>query len=448
MDAAAICNSTYRRSSLMRRSKPYSTVPVKSVCLDSLLVGHEGEDCWVGIDVSKHWLTVAICWGQKQFERVWKADYPSQLPLLMEMFQELARGRRLAVALEPTGTYGDPLRWALYRAGIETHRVESKASHDYAEVFDGAPAQHDAKDALVIAELCSQGNSTLWPYVQMDDDRQKMLFWVEQTESEQKVLSVWTGRLEALMARHWPELCNILDVTSGTLMRLLVEYGSPAGLAEDADAARKLRRWGGVWLEKQKIEQLIESSRSTLGVPVSVLEEQRIRATAQAALNAKLSLAKSKRELAKFVPGHEALESMAPAVGEATACVLYTKLGDPCSYSSSRAYLKAAGLNLKERSSGMYVGQLKISKRGPGLVRQWLYMAALRSLKEPLVRRWFDRKYKRDCRHGNGGRKGVGLIGMTAIMRRLMVAIWTVRRKKVAFDPGRLFMPEAVPALT
>ena len=428
----------------MRRSRPYSTVPVKNVSLDSLLSGHAGQDCWVGIDVSKHWLTVAICWGHKQFERVWKVDYPAQLPQLIELLGPLSERRKLVVALEPTGSYGDPLRWALSRAGLEVQRVESKASHDYAEVFDGVPAQNDAKDAMVIAELCSQGNSTAWPFVQMDDDRQRMLFWVDQAESEQKVLSVWSGRLEALLARHWPEASAILDVTSGTLMRVLIEYGSPAGLAEDAQGASRLRQWGGHWLSEEKIRALIDSSRSTMGVPVSALEEDRIRATAQAALDADLALKRSRRELAKFVPGHEALEAMAPALGKATACLVYAKLGDPAAYGSSRAYLKAAGLNLKERSSGLYLGQLKLSKRGPSLVRQWLYMAAARSLAHSAVRQWFDRKYRRDAQRGSGGRRGVGLLGLTAIMRKLMVATWTVRRKKVAFDCGRLFAPSAM----
>ena len=34
------------------------------------------------------------------------------------------------------------------------------------------------------------------------------------------------------------------------------------------------------------------------------------------------------------------------------------------------------GLNLTERSSGMYKGKLKISKRGSSAVRYWMYLAA------------------------------------------------------------------------
>src|SRR5262249_54793102 len=49
------------------------------------------------------------------------------------------------VAMESSGTYGDALRQALGDNGIEVQRVNGKAAHDYAEVFDGVPSQHDGK---------------------------------------------------------------------------------------------------------------------------------------------------------------------------------------------------------------------------------------------------------------------------------------------------------------
>jgi hypothetical protein len=43
-------------------------------------------------------------------------------------------------------------------------RVSPKAAHDYAEIFDGTPSQHDGKDAAVVAELAALGKATAWPY--------------------------------------------------------------------------------------------------------------------------------------------------------------------------------------------------------------------------------------------------------------------------------------------
>jgi transposase len=79
----------------------------------------------------------------------------------------------------------------------------------------------------------------------------------------------------------------------------------------------------------------------------------------------------------------------AKAVGVATACVLWVHLGDPSAYHCPQAYRKAMGLNLKECSSGIYPGQVRITQRGFGQVRRWLYFAALRLIRQGPVARWY-----------------------------------------------------------
>src|ERR671923_11741 len=56
------------------------------------------------------------------------------------------------------------LSQALADAGVVVERVSGKAAHDYAEVFDGVPSQHDSKDAAVVAELAALGKAAPWPY--------------------------------------------------------------------------------------------------------------------------------------------------------------------------------------------------------------------------------------------------------------------------------------------
>ena len=96
------------------------------------------------------------------------------------------------------------------------------------------------------------------------------------------------------------------------------------------------------------------------------------------------------------------------------------------------ALLKAMGLNLKERSSGKYKGQLKLTKRGPSRTRKYLYFAALRMIqKDPVVRAWYDRKLQRD-----GGR--VKNRAVIAVMRKLVRAAYHVARGE-SFDARKLF---------
>jgi hypothetical protein len=66
--------------------------------------------------------------------------------------------------MEPSGIYGDALRQALADAGVAVQRISPKAAHDYAEVFDGVPSQHDGKDAAVVGELAAIGKGVPWSY--------------------------------------------------------------------------------------------------------------------------------------------------------------------------------------------------------------------------------------------------------------------------------------------
>ena len=44
------------------------------------------------------------------------------------------------------------------------------------------------------------------------------------------------------LSRHWPEEGYLLSLNSVTLEKLLIEYGSPAGIATDAENAAKSMR--------------------------------------------------------------------------------------------------------------------------------------------------------------------------------------------------------------
>src|SRR5262249_51752296 len=104
-------------------------------------------------------------------------------------------------------------------------RVSPKAAHDYAEIFDGTPSQHDGKDAAVVAELAALGKATAWPYVVKPLWEQELAYWVDWLEAQRQVLVLWAGRLEGLLAPHWPEATRVLRLTKATLLRALAHYG-------------------------------------------------------------------------------------------------------------------------------------------------------------------------------------------------------------------------------
>lgn len=413
-------------------SKAYSSRNVNLIQLSSFLKDRQGADLWIGVDVGKERMHVVLNWAADDFERPWAVSNPSQVRLLVEHLKQLSIGRKLIVAMEPSGTYGDVLRQACTDAKIIVHRVSPKAAHDYAEVFDGVPSQLDGKDAAVVAELSRLGKSVPWPMIQAPLTHQEIEYWVDRMDAQRHLLQMWCGRIEARMARHWPEMLRQLKTTSLTMLNALIEYAGPTELAGDPEAASKLRRWGRSRLSDEKIKQIIDDAKASIGVRQTLVDQQRLRDYATEAMNAKLQIKQAQTHLLILAHEIQPIQAMKPAIGNATACLLFTYLGDPSRYHCAAAYVKAMGLNLIERSSGMYQGKLKISKRGSSAVRFWLYLAALRLIKKSSpVRPWYLKKKQRDS--DEAGR------ALVAIMRRLGLALWHIAVAGEAFDKKRLF---------
>ena len=414
----------------MNKSKAYRSIPVKCVDVQKVLASHAGEAVEAGLDIGKQWIWVVIRFRDGTCLRPWRARNPMEVVWLSALLKRISQQVKLTVGMESSGTYGDALRQALNDAAVAVRRVSSKATHDWSEVFDGVPSQHDGKDAGVVAELCAMGKSVPWPLNQPDEVEQELAYWVDQLDAAQRVQQVWIGRLESRLARHWPEAGEVLKLSSPTLLKALRRWAGPAALAADPQAAGMLHRFSGRLLTEQTIDRMVHEARQSVGVRMSGWDQRRMRDDAEQALLAHRQKRAASRRLRELAGRHELLPALGQVVGVPTACVLWVCLGDPRRYDSGAAYRKAMGLNLAERSSGMYQGELRISKRGKSLPRRFLYFAALRYVSREPVKAWYLQKKHRD---GEGGMRGV-----VAVMRKLPLALHAAAQGE-AFDAARLF---------
>lgn len=411
--------------------KAYRATSVNDVNWEQIARGREGLGVTLGVDIGKFDVLAVCRWADGRFERPWRVKNPHEIPALVALAKQIQTDRKLVVAMESSGTYGDVLRQALGDKRIETQRVGGKASHDYAEIFDGVPSQHDGKDAAVVAELAALGKGRPWPYEAPDSWEEELAYWVEEMVTQRQVVTLWQGRLEGLVARHWPEALQVLKLSSGTLLRILKRYGGPQALAADKAAASQLARWGGALLPAKKIGELLAGARSTVGVRLGPWQQRQIQECAEKALAARQQSNRAQRRLRELAAGHPVLQAQGKVVGPPTACVLWVCTGDPRKFESAAAYRKAMGLNLVERSSGAYQGRLRISKRGSARTRQWLYFAVMRLVQRCGVRPWYEAKKARD----EGDARRV----LVAVMRKLSVALYHIGVRNEEFQPRRLF---------
>jgi hypothetical protein len=242
------------------------------------------------------------------------------------------------------------------------------------------------------------------------------------------------SQFEPLLARHFPELEQFFDLSRRkTPYVLLQHFPSPAELARCeldvlvALVVKAQRRSP----DTAELARLREAARQTHGAPMIEEECDLVREMATEIihlLDRRRAIDKRIESAAENEPQVQVLRS---ALGVATAAVIIAHMGPPTDYKSAAAFEKAAGLNLREHSSGTRQGNKHISKRGPGRVRKYLFLAAMRLVQQdPIVRAWYQARaaYKGD---DNGK-------ALVAVLRKLTRALFHVARGE-PFDATKLF---------
>jgi transposase len=207
---------------------------------------------------------------------------------------------------------------------------------------------------------------------------------VRQHEVVETPLRLHLGMLESLCGRHWPELLAEMDVwRRRTPLELLAAYGSPVELAaNESDARELMRRTGRNAVKPEQIQKVVDSAKRSVGLPASQEEREVVRMIAREALRLRSLMQSVDDEIRKVGEVHEDTRRIAAVVGRVTAVVLVAYLGPLSEYGSAAALEKACGLNLKIKSSGNVSGRPSITKRGAPEARDYLYLAAMRLVKD------------------------------------------------------------------
>jgi transposase len=408
----------------------YSATNIKQADWKQIGAGTTGRRIVFGVDVAKEDFFGVLMGEDLAVSATVKWRHPEQTRALGAHLIGDLHADRLEVAMEPSGTYADALYRHLSELGIPIYRVSPKRVHDAAEVYDGVPSLHDAKAAYIIGRLHLDGSSSLWKEVpEQRRNRQALIAELDLYQDQQQRN---LNRLEALLNRHWPEAVRVMELKRVSLLCVLAEYGDPASIAAHAEEAWELMRHNGRGLlSAETIEQLLACAQDTLGVPCTAGERHLLRVLAEELLRTHRQIKRIEAQIDQEVHQDALLTRLAAVTGKTTSLVLEAALGSPLDYPNPHSYLKAMGLNLKERSSGKHKGQLKITKRGPGIVRKYQYFTALRWLyQDPIIALWYRNKVRRD-----GGRKGKAIV---AVMRKLALSLWYVARGE-GFDSRKLF---------
>ena len=408
----------------------YRAEKVQDVSMEQLLSALESPRAVLSVDVAKKAMVGGFSTAEGKMVKVVRWCHPEQTPIMMGGIERLrAAGRQVDVVLEPTGTYGESLRFQSERAGASVFRVGAMRSHLASQVLDGVASWHDAKSVYVLEHLHRQGLSEPWPADAPERRAGRAL--VNLRELYAKPLQEHQGRLEAVLAAFWPELGELAGIGSKSVLALLAKYGGPGSVAANAEeAAAMLVRSGRGFVGVDKAWAIVESAARTQGVPMVPEEVCYLHALADELLRLEGKVGQAQDVLRERLSEHASVRNMAPVVGWVTAAVLVAIGCDPAAFASVRQYVKTLGLNLRVRSSGKHEGKLKLSKRGNATARRYLYLAALKLIRSDKVVWAWHVKHRGD--------EGQRLKSVVAVMRKLAKALWHVARGS-PFDATKLF---------
>lgn len=387
------------------------------------------QPCIFAIDIAKKRQFGLLMDRERHIHLQVNWEHPEETPLLLAGLKPL--GVKVeGVVMEPSGVYGDTLRHLFHQAGYPINKAGPKRVHDAAEIYDGVPSLHDAKSAYIIARLYFENTCSLW--VAESDAQRELQALTKQYDLYSKNYHRLLNQTEAMLQRHWPELSQFFNLDSVALETLLLDYGHPARLRHHQHEVHALvRRVTRGKTPPEKVDAFLEATKNSIGLSLLEAEQDYLQSLAEEMQRNRLKLRAIHQQLEVSLESRSPPPAMVEKLGVVASSFALANRLDPLDYPNAGSYLKAYGLNLKEKSSGQQQGQLKLSKRGASSPRLYLYFAAMRLIQQdPLVKQWYQQKVKRD----GGQQKMKALI---AVMRKLVKGIWATRRGDT-FDSSKL----------
>lgn len=300
-------------------------------------------------------------------------------------WQRQAGATSLLVGLEPTGPYWEALGYWLVRQGIPVVQVNPAHTRWAKELADNSPRKTDAKDAGVIADLVSQGKflSLSLPTGVFAELRALATRRAELVRQRTALVN----RVHQLVDRLFPELPQLFKkLTQPTVRALLAGAPTPQhvlALGEEG-VTELLRRASHGRLGRPRARALLALAEHSVSIREGTegwaLALRQILAEVDSVGLALHAVERRLVQTAGQVPYACWLLSL-PQVGPLTVALLLAEIGDWRAYRRAEAVIKLAGLNLYEVSSGLFHGQVRITRRGRPRLRTLLFMAALRLVK-------------------------------------------------------------------
>lgn len=335
---------------------------------------------------------------------------------------------KVVFGYESTGCYGDPLKLYMQQKGARLIQVNPMHTKRLKELSDNSPNKTDEKDPRVIADILmlGYGLTSVIPEGKIAELREL----AQSRESRLEDINRVKNRMEAHLARYFPEFLHIMGLKTKTSIYLLVNYPTAEDIAEKQlnKLNEEIYRISRARIKYSKVEKLHQAAIDSIGIKEA---QQAYREEIKRQIE---QLKVFEKQLAEIEQQIEIITDQLPearilksikGIGLITAAYLLSEIVDFKSYKVEKEVEKFAGLNLFEISSGEHKGERRLSKRGRTLLRKALYIAVLNMINKNGI---YYNDYQRYLKRGVKKVKA-----MVIIMKRLLRMVYAMVKKNETF---------------
>jgi transposase len=241
--------------------------------------------------------------------------------------------------------------------------------------------------------------------------------------------------------KHFAQSLNQKSKTDAIDASVIMRYGLERQLAPWQPPSALLSQIKALVREHSDIQEMLTEVRNRLhAADRAVATPKRIikRLRQQRDL-LKKQLKQIEQELTELVASDDDLSEVAeclesiPGVGRLTAVGIIAETNNFVLFEEAGQLVSFSGLDPQLRESGSWAGKTTISGRGNAHIRRILYMPALAATR-------FNKPLKAVYQRLVAA-KGQKMIALTAVMRKLLVLMFTLAKKRQRFDPNYHLAP-------
>jgi len=402
----------------------------------------------VGVDVSMDELHFDAVIGNEAIQKE-IANRTEQITVMLRWLSNKAKHsgfNNLRIVVEPTGNYHELLFRIATGMGLETTYVRGEAVKKMNKILHNDNGKTDKRDPVAIRELADR--NIVFKHRRLPEIYQMMRRFNLMYANEEKSMIEAKCRIHRCLTAVFPDLSfksEFVYSPSGRAIMQCYSYDPHAIVRAGLKRVTKRLKALVPRIRKLTIQRLMKYAYDSVqSTPPGRINDLKI-FELRYAWDDMESAEKRRAEIGKklenlYDEAREADNNLPKAIkGVVTKLALARlagELGPLSDFKSCQQIFKFSGLNLRERESGKFKGEIKISKAGRFMVRSIVNQMVL-----PLVKR--TRLFGAYYHFKTGVEKMKGTKAMTAVARKLLKMLWGLYKSGAEFSPERVFACES-----